>query len=335
VKGFLQFLGGVGLSFLPPRYRRDHRLKFEAMTGAMVQGLGTMTFLVYRFMIFSWQRAGIMAAPVDTPSNMPEVNANYGTGVFAMAEFIMQPLHMLLLYLFYEAVVRFVGAWVSGQVIGSLPMYLVSGVHGLFDKGAHRRYIGARIPDDVVRGGDGLVVHSSRPKLHWHPHMTIEYEGEFYQMVNEEPGEKPRRFTYHLRKSPPGRIVVTIDHYKTDGVMKPPPRDATALQQMREDMISKVKQQRKAPLVADLVVRGGGRQGYDLKIYSCRPKPDWNSYVAIEFEEVLYEFFRHESASRPREFVFFLRKAPPNKPASVVRHYRVNEVLHPGGVQGE
>jgi hypothetical protein len=315
------------MSFLPPRYRPDQRLKFETMTGAMLQGLGTMTFLVYRFMIFSWQRAGILGPPVDTPSNLPEVNANYGTGIFAMAEFIMQPLHMLLLYLFYEAVVRFVGAWVSGQVLGSLPLYLVSGVHGLFDKAAHRHYVGARVLDEVFPVGDGLVVRSSRPKLHWNPYMTIEYQGEFYQMVREEPGEKPRRFTYHLQKNPVGRVVVTIDHYKTDDVMKPPPRDATVLQQMREDMSSKIKQQRKAPLVEDLLIRGGAKQGYDLKIYSCRPKPDWNSFVAIEFEEVLYELFKQESASLPREFVFFLRKAPPNKPAPVVRHYRVDSVL--------
>jgi hypothetical protein len=327
LRGFLQFIGGVGMSFLPPRYRPGQRLKFETMTGAMVQGLGTMTFLVYRFMIFSWQRAGIIGSPVDTPSNMPEVNANYGTGVFALAEFVMQPLNMLLLYLFYEAVVRFVGAWVSDQVLGSLPLYLVSWVHGLIDKGAYQRYIGARILDEVIRTHDGLVVRSSRPKVHWNPYMTIEYDDEFYQMVKEDLGEKPRRFVYHLKKNPVGRIVVTIDHYKADDVLKPPPRDATALQQMGEDMISKVKQQRQAPLVEDLLVRGGARQGYDLKIYSCRPKPDWNSYVAIEFEDVLYELFKQECASRPREFVFFLRKAPMNKPAVVVRRYRVDEVL--------
>lgn len=327
IRGFLEFLCGVGLAFLPPRYRRDRRLKFEALTGALVQGLGAMTFLAYRFMIFAWMRAGIIGDPTDTPSNMPEVNANYGTGVFAMAEFIMHPLNMLLLYLVYEAVVRFAGAYISDQVLGSLPMYFVGWFHGLFDKGAHRYYMGARVVDEVVRKGDDLVVHSSRPKLHWNPYMTIEYEGEFYQLVKEEPSDRSRRFTYYLRKNPVGRIVVTIDHYEIDGVLKPPPPEATAFQQMREDMSSKLKQQRKTPLVEDMLLRGGVRQDYDLKIYSCRPKPDWNSYVAIEFEDVFYELVKQESATGAREFVFFLRKAPPNKPAAVVRYYKIDDVL--------
>src|SRR5688572_10475296 len=104
MRGLLQFLGGVGMSFLPPRYRPGQRLKFETMTGALVQGLAVMTVLVYRFMLFAWLRAGIDGPPLDTPSNMPEVNANYGTGIFAVAEFVLQPFHMLLFYFFYEAV---------------------------------------------------------------------------------------------------------------------------------------------------------------------------------------------------------------------------------------
>ena len=36
-----------------------------------------------------------------------------------------------------------------------------------------------------------------------------------------------------------------------------------------------------------------------MKIYSCRPKPDWNSFVAIEFEDVLYELFKQESGFVP------------------------------------
>ena len=295
------------------------------MTAGIIQGLGAMGFLIQRFLTFSWMRAGIIGDPVDTPSNMPEVNANYGTGVFAMAEFIMQPLHMLLLYLACEGIVRLLAAFISHQVIGSLPLYLPGWVHGLFDKAVRRRYMGARVVDEIVRHGVDLVVHSSRPKLHWNPYMTIEYEGEFYQMLNEGPSTKPRRFAFYLRKNPVGRVVVTIDHYKIDEVLKAPPREAPVWQQMWEDMGSKLK--RKGPAVEDLVIHGGARQGYDLKVYSCRPKPDWNSYVAIEFEDVFYELLRHEAGPKPREFVFFLRKAPLNKPASVVRHYKTDDVL--------
>ena len=327
MKGFIHFFGGVALSFLPPRYREGKKLKLETLVAAMLQGLGAMTFLVYRFMIFSWMRAGIIGDPTNTPSNMPEVNANYGTGIFALSEFMFHPLHAFLLYMVYEAVIRAGAAFISEQIIGTLPLYVVGWVHGLFDKGAHRRYLGGRILDEVLPNGDGFIVRSSRPKLHWNPYMTVEYRGEFYQMVKEEPGEKPRRFTYYLKKNPVGRVVVKIDRYKVDDVMKAPPPEETALKQLRDDVVSKLKEHKPAPLVEDLLLRGGVRQDYDLKIYSCRPKPDWNSFVAIEFEEVFYELFRQEAASPPREHVFFLRKAPPNKPAPVVRKYRVDDVL--------
>ena len=39
---------------------------------------------------------------------------------------------MFLLYLLYEAIVRFMGAYISDQVIGSLPLYAISGIHRLF-----------------------------------------------------------------------------------------------------------------------------------------------------------------------------------------------------------
>src|SRR6185503_2598056 len=101
--------------------------------------------------------------------------------------------------------------------------------------------------------------------------MTIEFRGEFYQMVREEPGEKPRRFTYYLQKNPVGRVVVKIDHYNVDDVMKAPPPKESALRQMKDDARSKIKElkERKTPPVEDLLLRGGARQGYDLKIYSC------------------------------------------------------------------
>ena len=43
--------------------------------------------------------------------------------------------------------------------------------------------------------------------------MTVEFEGEFYQMFKEEPAGGSRKFAYYLRKNPTGRLVVVIDHY--------------------------------------------------------------------------------------------------------------------------
>ena len=325
MRAILEFLIGMLFSLLPPRYRRDRDFRMEALASSLVQGFAASLLLTYRFMIFSWQRAGIIGNPVDTPSNLPEVNATVGGGVFMMAEFVMNPLHLMLLYFFYEAVIRFGAAYISHQVLGSLPLYVVGGIHGLFHRQAHRRYMGGLIEDEVVRSTGGITVRSCRPKLHWNPYMTVEYQGEFFQPIREEPGTTPRRFTYYLRKNPTGRIVVTIDHYTPSDVFKPREREVSAWKQVQEDLSKKLK--RDAPLVEDLLVRGSTRQDYDLKIYSCRPKTDWNSYVAIEFEDEFYELFRQERGEAPRGFVYFLRKAPTNKPASVVRHYSANAAI--------
>ena len=71
-----------------------------------IQLLAAIGILVVRFYIESWRRAGIIGPGVNTPSNLPQVNATAGGGVFMMIEFVLQPLNMLLLYLFYEGLTR-------------------------------------------------------------------------------------------------------------------------------------------------------------------------------------------------------------------------------------
>jgi hypothetical protein len=115
MKKVFEFVVGTILTFLPPRYRQGRALRFEAMAAGVFQGIAASILLTYRLMLFAWERAGIFGAPLDTPSNLPEVNAVRGGGVFMMTEFIMQPVNALLLYFIYEAVVRCGAAFVSHQ----------------------------------------------------------------------------------------------------------------------------------------------------------------------------------------------------------------------------
>jgi hypothetical protein len=72
------------------------------MVGAILECAAAMGYLIFRFYIFSWERAAIIGNGVNTPSNLPEVNDNFGGGVFMMAEFILTPINAFLLYLFFE-----------------------------------------------------------------------------------------------------------------------------------------------------------------------------------------------------------------------------------------
>src|SRR5262245_39811418 len=109
-------------------------------------------------------------------------------------------------------------ALVGHQTIGTLPLYLVAAVHGLWDRLQYRRYVGPLIEDEVTRGTTrsnyDLKVYSCRPKLDWNPYVTIEFEDQFYQFMRWEPGPEPFRFVYYLRKNPVGRLVVQIRRYQ-------------------------------------------------------------------------------------------------------------------------
>ncbi len=332
MKGFVQYTLSFLMTFLPPRYRAEGaRLRSQALAASLFQCAAAMAYLIYRFMIFSWQRAGIIGPVVDTPSNLPEINArsDAGAGIFMMAEFVFQPLNAFLLYLFYEGLVRYMAARISNQIIGTLPLYAISGIHNLIDRAKYRRYVGPAVEDQVIRGsgkqGYDLKVYSCRAKLHWNSYMAIKYEGEFYQKFKEEYGAAPRRFIYYLRKSAPGHTAVVVDDYKVDNVLKPEPGKFDGRPGLLDSMFPKRKL---PPLVADEVVRGGGpRQDYDLKIYSCRPKRDWNTYVTIEFEAQWYQLRKEEQGAKPRPFIYYLRKCPPARPAVVIRSYKPDDVL--------
>lgn len=80
------------------------------------------------------------------------------------------------------------------------------------------------------------------------------------------------------------------------------------------------------PLVADRVERGDGKD-YDLRISSCRPKPNWDRLMTVGFEEEFYEVVKEETGRPPRPYVYLLRKIPPGKVIRGLHHYDPNELL--------
>jgi hypothetical protein len=131
----------------------------------------------------------------------------------------------------------------------------VGWIHDLIDRRLHKRYMGELVEDEIVRSSGGMIVRSCRPKLHWNPYMTVEYQGEFFQMIRERRAR----------------------------------------------------------------VRAASR-------ITCDATPSGGSSLRSKF----YELFRQEEIEGPRNFLYFLRKAPPNKPAPVIRHYKIDDVLSKG-----
>jgi hypothetical protein len=328
MKGLLEYIGSIFVTLLPPRYRKDTMLRGPAITSGIAQTVVMMSALAIRLVLFSreadiFQQSGLSPELIYEAAGKVGEKAAYGSGIFLIINFIFRPLNMFILYLALEGVVRALAALVGHQVMGSLPLYAISGIHTLIDKKKYKDYIGKMVRDQVVRGGEkqgyDLKVYSCRPKLHWNPYMTVEFEDQFYQYFKEEHGTAPRRFIYYLRKSPTGRAVVVIDHYRIDDVFKPEPDKWAGTPGLWERMFPNWN---RPPLAPDEIVRAkGGRADYDLKIYSCRRKEDWNSYVTIEFEEKWYQLVRDEKGTKTHPFVYFLRKASQTRPSVVIRKY--------------
>jgi hypothetical protein len=183
------------------------------------------------------------------------------------------------------------------------------------------------IPDQVFRGNEkqnfALKVYSCRPKSDWNSYITIEYEGLLYQLMREESAPAPRRFVYYLRKSPEGRLAPVIDHYTPERVLRPAQDKWVGTPRTLDSFRSLLEQ---GPRVPDELVRGAGQGAeFDLKICSCRPKQGWNADVTIEFENEWYELFKEDRGSRPRPYVYYLRKSSMTRPSSKLQRYERRE----------
>ncbi len=330
----LRYLGNVLLSLLPPRYREeDEHLRGYAMVSAILEFFFAVSTLVGRILWLATHPPGPVAG-VDAKEMFIVKGGKFvaETVLGGLLDFWVNPVTILTYYFMAEAVVRFMSAFVGRQVIGTLPLYVISAAHNLLNRSAHQKSLGDLVPDEVIRGGEkqgyDLKVYSCRPKLHWNPYMTIEFEGGFYQLFKEEIIEGPRRFTYFLRNNPMGRVVVTIDHYKIDHVMKPV--DKWAGTPTTRDKMAKVLDRTK--LVPDEIVRGGtSRHNYDLKIYSCREKKEWTPHMMNTLKDLGLHLFREGKAQNPRPLLNSLRINPENRPAGKIRKYKPDDVMKAHG----
>jgi len=326
----VEFIGTFLSTLLPQRYREGSPPAGYAIASGVVQGLLCVFLLVFRFMWLA-ESGGELLDRGHAFDHFVRFGGLYvqSNMVAGLASFWLNPLNFLLVYLVFEAVFRSVSAMASGQIIATLPMYVVSGIHGLLEKAAYRRKLGDSIPDQVFRGnetqGFALKIYSCRPKTHWNTYITIEFEGVHYQLLRDESAPAPRRFVYYLRKNPSGRPAVVIDHYTRESVLQPEqdkwvgtPRTLDRLRSMRDQ----------GDLIPDQLVRGEVHASeFDLKIYSCRPRQDWNAAVTIEYENQWYELYKEERGSRPRPYIYYLRKCSMGRASVTLSRYAPDDVM--------
>jgi hypothetical protein len=217
----------IWLSFLPPRYRR--RAGFEETgelrAGTILSGIGQGSLCLLLYVHFlSGQitpamsdAGGAVLATYGRHRVVDEVTIRLATGVLGVANFALQPLNMFILYLGFEGLIRTIGAATTQHLLGTLPLYIVSAVHGRIAEWRYKRQLGAVVIDEILPPTDDTYdvrVLSCRPKPDWNSYITIRFRDEFYILAGEEIGEAPRPYVYRLRKNPTGRLVVVIRDYK-------------------------------------------------------------------------------------------------------------------------
>jgi len=85
----------------------------------------------------------------------------------------------------------------------------------------------------------------------------------------------------------------------------------------------------RVPVVHDVVVRGDGKEAWDLMVSSCRPKPTWRYPTTIEYENEFFQVFGSggAGATPARPHVYLLRRPPPNEAYRGVEKYSPMDVV--------
>ncbi len=219
----VQFVISIFVALLPERYRRRYAWRFVSSGGAIASGAVELTvaliIVLYRYVLFANNRVfggkpDVLIAAAEKGGDA----AIMGSGLFILAEYMLQPLTVLLAYFVIEGLARLSAGIASGEVVPTLPLQLIAWGHDTMQAKQQVRELGPPV-EDLVQPGHGdfaLVIASCRPKT-WTALTTISYEDKLYELVKEEAAQPPRRWVYVLRKRPEGKIVRgTIYEYRPD-----------------------------------------------------------------------------------------------------------------------
>ena len=330
-----RFLMGLVVSYLPARYRRKlgfldiGDMRTPALISGILQFLVCLGLIILRYPAFV---KGTMAAQNMEKAQLGAMekggeSAVMGFGLVLLGAYLVHPITLVLDYFCLEGVVRALAALVTGEVVPTLPLVGVAWAQGRTQEAAGEKALGPRIVD-LVQPGDGslydLLIASCRPKEGWDHLMTISYQEKLYEVTRREEGGPPRRFLYHLRRKPEGKVVRGLYYYDPAEVLRVEPEEEEGEKiSLKERAVKALK--REGPPVADLVEPGDGTE-FDLRIASCREK-SWDHLITISYGDRLYELADERPGEPPRPFLYFLRFHPANKIVRLIHHYDPQETL--------
>ena len=211
------FFRGIFYSLLPKDYWRSWRpsstvdFARSAMASGFLESAVSFSLLGRDYLHFFAIRARQMEAATE---------ANQTTQLYFLLlvtiEYVFHPLSLILLVLSGEGVLRFAAAFISDEVVPSLPIKLVFFVRDRLEARRKSRLLGPEVPDllEQLPGKDGgLRICAQQPKEGWRASISVAVDGEFYEITQVETGIGQRPFTYRLRKLPAGTVIRGMYRY--------------------------------------------------------------------------------------------------------------------------
>jgi len=220
---YLIFLS-IFASIIPQRYRgrvvyeQDVNVQLGALFSGILELLGSLGMLIFRYFYFFQHRNDSLSAQTAEDLVMKGKASEtflMGSGIFALLEFMIQPLSLILVYFVAEGVIRTIAVVSSREVVPSLPLQSISWVHSAINHQKHQTWLGPLIEDKVTELNDGecvLQIESCRTKP-WDMKTTIAYKDQHFEMVDYSEQGPPRRFVYRLRLIPPNKLIRGLHQY--------------------------------------------------------------------------------------------------------------------------
>lgn len=201
----MDFLFALLLSILPPRYRRAY---LQNAGGRLLLAASLASFFEIVIVCVLYAKGFVEYIP----------RASIGPAAFLEYFFTWQGL--CLAFFFLDGAIRLLAA-VAGQAVGTIPLYVVSWIHDLFDRRAIRKQECPLVPDLVERtdtSGGELRILTCRPRKNWDKWTTVMYEEKLYEIAGATLDDGPRPYIYLLRLKPESKVIRGLHRYRPDEV---------------------------------------------------------------------------------------------------------------------
>ena len=232
------YLVGPFLSLLPANWRAKlawagsiHWRRATFISGAL-EALASLCALVvwYSYSVTHHTPAQIEQALRAHPHIHP---SEMTMGLIGFIFVALNVVTWIICWFWLEGVVRALGAAFTGEIVGTLPLWIIDKSYRVLRQRNQHRHRPPLVPDEVAWSKDGEVevlrVMSCRPKPTWKSRSTIRIKDEFFKVERSIPGSGLRPYVYHLQQLQAGEIIRALENYDPQAAPPEPQQEENIL----------------------------------------------------------------------------------------------------------